>query len=132
MSAKYISNSLKRINLRHTQDFVNIFSLFRNYLRLEKVGALHLNKLESPSPKDALCQVWSKLTQSFWKRRFLNAVNVFSLFRNYPPLEKGGALQLNKLETPSPNDEQTKIPFNQGCPKFWLKLVLWSWKIFFF
>ena len=25
----------------------------RNYLPLEKGGALHLNKLESPSPKDA-------------------------------------------------------------------------------
>ena len=30
-----------------------VFSLFRNYLPLEKGWALHLNKLESPSPKDA-------------------------------------------------------------------------------
>ena len=44
--------------------FVNVFSLFRNYLPLEKGGPLHLNKLESPSPKDALCQVWLKLAQS--------------------------------------------------------------------
>ena len=28
---------------------------------MEKGGVLHLNKLESPSPKDALCQVWLKL-----------------------------------------------------------------------
>ena len=41
--------------------FVNVFSLFRNYLPLENGIALHLNKLESPSPKDALCQVWLKL-----------------------------------------------------------------------
>ena len=41
-------------------NFVNVFSLFRNYLPLEKGGALNLNKLESPSPKDALCQVWLK------------------------------------------------------------------------
>ena len=33
-------------------------------------GALHFNKLESPSPKDALCQVWLKLAQWFWKRRW--------------------------------------------------------------
>ena len=33
------------------------FQLFNNYLPLEKGRALHLNKLESPSPKDALCQV---------------------------------------------------------------------------
>ena len=81
-----------------------IFSLFRNYLPLGKGGALHLNKLESPSPKDALCQVWLKLAQWFWRRRFLNFVNVFTLFLNYLPLEKGGVLQLNKLESPSPDD----------------------------
>ena len=27
-----------------------------------------LNKLESPPPKDALCQVWMKLAQWFWRR----------------------------------------------------------------
>ena len=53
------------------------FSLFPNYLPLEKRGALHLNKLESPSLKDALCQVWLKLAQWFWRRRFFNFVNVF-------------------------------------------------------
>ena len=42
-----------------------------------------------PSAKDVLCQVWLKLAQWFWRRRFLNFVNVFSLFRNYLPLEKG-------------------------------------------
>ena len=39
--------------------------------------ALHLNKLESPSAKDALCQVWLKLAQWFWRRRW----NVKSLGR---------------------------------------------------
>ena len=67
---------------------INVFSLFRNYLPLERGGTIHLKKLEFPSPKDALCQVWFKLAQWFW-RRFLNFVNVFSLFRNYVPLEKG-------------------------------------------
>ena len=42
-------------------NFVQVFSLFRNYPPLEKGRALDLNKLESPSPKDALCQVWLKL-----------------------------------------------------------------------
>ena len=32
------------------------FLQFRNYLPLEKGGAPYLNKLESPSPKDVLCQ----------------------------------------------------------------------------
>ena len=30
--------------------------------------ALHLNKLESPPSKDALCHVWLKLAQWFWRR----------------------------------------------------------------
>ena len=57
----------------------------------------HLKKVESPSPKDALCQDWLTLAQWFWRRRFLDFVNVFSPFRNYLPLEKGKALHLNKL-----------------------------------
>ena len=32
--------------------------------------ALHLNKHESPSPKDALCQVWLKLAQWFLRIRW--------------------------------------------------------------
>ena len=40
-----------------------------------------IHKLESPSPKDALYQVWLKLAQWLWRRRFLNFVNVFSLLR---------------------------------------------------
>ena len=36
----------------------NVFSLFRYYLILKKGLAPYLNKLESPSPKDAFCQVY--------------------------------------------------------------------------
>ena len=100
-------------------NFVNVFSLFRNYLPLEKGGAHHLNKLVSPSPKDALCQVWLKLAQWLWRRRFFNFVNVFSLFRNYLPLEKGAALHLNKLEFPSSKDALCQV---------WLKLAQWFWR----
>ena len=100
-------------------NFVNGFSLIRNYLPWEKGGALYLNKLDSLSPKDALCQVWLKLGQWFWRRRFLNFVNVFSLIRNYLPLEKGGALHLNKLESPLPKDALCQV---------WLKLAQWFWR----
>ena len=53
-------------------DFLNfnVFSLFCNFLPLEKGGALYLKKLESPSLKDVLCQVWLKLIQWFWRRRW--------------------------------------------------------------
>ena len=40
------------------------------YLLLERDVALHLNKLEFPSSKDTLCQVWLKLAQWFWRRRW--------------------------------------------------------------
>ena len=67
-------------------------------------GALHLNKLETPLPKDALCQVWLKLAQWFW-RRFLNFSNVFSLIRDYLPFGKGR----------DPSFEQTSVLINQVC-----------------
>ena len=71
---------------RRFYKIVHVFSLFCNYLPLVKDRALHLIKLESTSPKDALCQVWLKLAQWFWRKRFFKFINVFSHFRNYLPL----------------------------------------------
>jgi hypothetical protein len=48
--------------------FFSIFLLFCYYLPLEMGNPLHLNNLESPPPKDDLCQVWLKLAQWFWRR----------------------------------------------------------------
>ena len=59
---------------------------------------------------------WLKLARWFWRRRFLNFVNVFLLFPNYLPFEKGEALHLNKLESPSPKDALCQV---------WLKLAQW-------
>ena len=100
-------------------NFLNVFSLFRNYLPLEKGRALHLNKLESPSPKDALCQVWFQLAQWFWRRRFFKFINVFGLFRNYLPLERGVAVHLKKLKSPSPKNALCQV---------WLKLTHCFWR----
>ena len=81
------------------------FSLFRNYLPFEKRVVLHVNKLDFPPLKDALCQVRLKLAQWFWKR-FLNLVSVFSLFRiKLSPIGKGH----------DPSFEQTWIPYTLGC-----------------
>ena len=46
---------------------------------LEMTNVHHLNKLESPSPKDASYQIWLKLAEWFW-RRFLNDHTQFSHF----------------------------------------------------
>ena len=59
-----------------------IFTI-RYHLSLEKGVVLNLNKLDFPSPKDALCQVWLKLAQEDFQ------IHVFSLFPYYLPLEKG-------------------------------------------
>ena len=79
---------------------------------------LHLKKLQFPSSKDALWQLPLKLAKWFW-RRFLYFVNVFLLFRNYLPLEKGVALHLKKPESPLPKDALCQI---------WLKVAQWFWK----
>ena len=101
-------------------NFFIVLSLFCNYLPLEIGRALHSNKFESPSPKDAtcMCHVWLKLAQWFWRWRFLNFVNIFSQFCNYLPLKKGRALNLKKLESPSPKDALCQV---------WLKLAEWFW-----
>ena len=59
-----------------------------NYLFLRIEWTLFV-KPWVPFHKGIICQLWLKLAQWFWRRRFLKLVNVFSLFRNYPPLEKG-------------------------------------------
>ena len=74
-------------------NFVNVLSLFCNYLPLEKGGALHLNKLEFPSPKDDLCQF--RLIFRFWIWRFLKFVNIFSLFSYYFPWKRTWPIHLN-------------------------------------
>ena len=42
--------------------------------------------------------------QWFWRRRFLKVLKVFLQFPNYLPFEKGVALHLYKLESPSPKN----------------------------
>jgi hypothetical protein len=106
------------------EDFLkkfSVFLLFHYYLPLD--NPLHLNKLESPPPKDDLCQVWLKLAQWFWRRRFLNDPNQFLHFCNYLPFEEDLALYLNKLEFTSHKDNVYQV---------WLNLASWFWRRRFF
>ena len=64
---------------------------------------------------DALCQVWMKLVQWFWRRRLLNCIFTISLF----PLGKGMVLHLNKLKSPLLKDALWQV---------WLKLAQWFWR----
>ena len=87
----------------------SVFLLFCDYLPLEKGYLFRLNKLESPPPKDDLCQVWLKLAQWFWRRRFLNDPTLFLHFCDYLPFEEDLVLYLNKLESPSPKDNLYQV-----------------------
>ena len=40
----------------------------------------HLKKLESPSPKNALCQDWLKLAHWFWRSEFFISSIYFHYF----------------------------------------------------
>ena len=70
---------------------------------------LYVNKLESPSHKDALCQVCLKLVMWFWRRNFTSGQCIFTILQ-FSPLLKGVALPLNKLES--------LFPKNMLCEKF--------------
>ena len=48
--------------------FINVFSVLRNNLLLERAWSV-IRTTETPSSKDALCQVWLKLAQWFWRTR---------------------------------------------------------------
>ena len=52
---------------------MNIFQISSNLISpiLEKdIHVLHLTKNEYSSPNDVLCQIWLKLNQLFWIKRF--------------------------------------------------------------
>jgi hypothetical protein len=65
-----------------------VFLLFRYYLPFERGYPLPLKILESSSSKDDFCQVWLKLAQWFWRRRFLNDTSLFLDFCDYLPFEE--------------------------------------------
>jgi hypothetical protein len=75
---------------------------------LEKDYPLRLNKIESPTPKNDLCQVWLKLAQ-WCRRRFLNDNTPFLHFCDYLPFEEDLALYLNKFDFPSSKDNLYQV-----------------------
>ena len=107
-------NVLCQFFWRRFLNFVSVLSLFHNYLPLEKDVALHLKKLEFPSPIKLCAKfAWLKLAQAFCKKIF-KFLRCALLFRNYLPYENGVALHLNKHEFPSPKDALCQV---------WLKFV---------
>ena len=50
--------------------FDNFFLLFCYYIQFEKGMVIQLNKLETPTQKDVLCQVWLIFAEWFLRRSF--------------------------------------------------------------
>ena len=71
---------------------------------LYSLGKGHGPSFEQTSPKDALCQVWLKLAQWFWRRFFLISSMYFLNYFLFPPLGKRRG----------PSFEQILIYFTQG------------------
>ena len=116
ISSKQIWKIVVRTDIYWNEDLLNKFepnavsALCRlNYLPVGKNVGRCLNKHESPSLKHAV-----KLGLWFWRRRFLNVVNTFSLF--------------SFGEGRSSSFEQTGIPLTKDdlC-QLWLKLAQWFW-----
>ena len=82
----FISSNL---NPNHQRMYFCYFVLIPPWKGVWPFICTNLN--ESPSPKNAMCQVWLKLAQWFW-RRFLNFVNVFLLFQYYFPFARGSSV----------------------------------------
>ena len=91
---------------------VNLFLLFPNYPPIGKGLALPLNTFVSPSQGNTLCQVWLKLAQWFWRRKFIKLVNFFNPSQISPLWEGRG-----------PSFEETWIPL----PKNTFAKFGWKW-----
>ena len=85
---------------------------------MENGVVLHLNKLELPEPKNALCLVWLKKGKMFWTRLEMLSM-CFLQFHGHLHLEKSLVLHLNKLELSKPKKSLCQV---------WLKKVQWFWR----
>ena len=89
--------------------FVDVFSLFPYYFPLEKGNSPSFEQNWIPITQGCFMPSLVEKAQLFLRRRFLKFVNVFSLFPHYPPLEKGVAFHLNKIEFPLPKDDLCQV-----------------------
>ena len=85
----------------------------------EKNDVLLLKKIESPLPKDFICQLELKLCQWFWRIRIVKVVNVILLCCYYISLKIGHCSYFNKFKSSLPNDALCQV---------WLKLTPGSGK----
>lgn len=93
------SYSFDKIWMSFTQGCFEFWSRIRNIFQCHQCTFAILQLFPLWVAKDDHCRVWLKLADWFWKRRLLNVVNTFLLFRYYHPFKQGVILRLNKLES---------------------------------
>ena len=84
------------------KNMFKILSMYFSYLVIISLGKGHgpsFTKLASPSSMNTLFHVWLTLAYWFLRRRFLNFINVFSLFAYCIPLEKSVVRHLSNIDT---------------------------------
>ena len=92
---------------RRFLNFVNVFLLIRNYLPSEKGGTLHLNKLKSPSARDALpifVEIGLLEKKSFVNVFFYFIIPILFFLLN---LKKENYFSLEKVCVPFPTVNKT-------------------------
>ena len=101
-----IAHLRKQFKSINTYDYIITLIKRRksHYLLYENSMVLDMNKLESPSSNDALCQVsWLILAQQFWIKIFKFCQCIFAI-----------SLLILQGKGRSPSFEQTWVPINQG------------------
>ena len=66
----HITHLRKQFKSLNKYDYIITLIKRRKKNLYEKLLVLHLKKFESPSPKDALCQVWLKLGSVVLEKKF--------------------------------------------------------------
>ena len=87
--------------------------LFRSCFPWKKCTALYINKLQFPSPKGALCQVWSKFAQLFWRRFCMLHEHVMDVHYSsyiHPPLCCWWSPQFDAAHCPLSHNRSVYLP----------------------
>lgn len=93
--------------------------LFHNYCPL----ILHFNNFKFPSMKNDVCQVSLKLSLWCWRRRLLNVVRVFLLFRFNLPVEQNVKSLLKDGQLNNKWHAIRKLTISSGEESFILTII---------
>ena len=112
--------------------------LCKKMVKYENLLFFHLKKLESPSPKDALCPIGWNLLSGSEEDEFFNVFNVFYLFCNFLSLENGGTFTRGYIMTSLVRigpvvlgKKIFKISSLYALCQVLLKLDQWFWRRYF-